>query len=96
MITVMVCVGSSCHVKGARGLIERFDEIVRQHGLRDKVTLKGSFCMERCGEGGVNWQIDAEQFTSPNQEHAVAIFREKVLKPCGVAAGAGPDGKGRE
>ena len=28
MITVMVCVGSSCHVKGARDIIEQFDEML--------------------------------------------------------------------
>ena len=81
MITVMVCVGSSCHLKGARRVIERFDELVREHGLKDRVALKGSFCMERCGEGGVNWRTDEEPFTSPTCEHAVRIFREKVLAP---------------
>jgi len=93
MITVMVCVGSSCHVKGARGVIERFDELVRQHGLKDRVMLKGSFCMERCGEKGVNWEIDQEQFTSPTLEHAVEIFQEKVLKPIGSEAGKGAETK---
>ena len=80
MITVMVCVGSSCHLKGARRVIERFDDLVREHGLKDKVALKGSFCMERCGERGVNWQIDDEPFTSPTCEDAVEVFRERVLK----------------
>ena len=57
MVTVTVCVGSSCHLRGARVVIERFNELLEKHGLQDKVGLKGSFCMERCGEG-VNWQID--------------------------------------
>ena len=79
MITVMVCVGSSCHLKGARRVIELFNELVQEYALKDRVLLKGSFCMERCGEGGVNWQIDEETFTSPTCEHAVGIFRSKVL-----------------
>ncbi|HUT58296.1 MAG TPA: (2Fe-2S) ferredoxin domain-containing protein [Phycisphaerae bacterium] len=80
MVTVTVCVGSSCHLKGARHVIVRFNELLKESGLENEVTLKGSFCMERCGEG-VNWQIDDEPFTSPSQDDAVETFRQRVLKP---------------
>ena len=83
MVTVTVCVGSSCHLRGARDVIVRFSELLERSGLTDKVTLKGSFCMERCGEG-INWQIDEEPFTSASQEEAVEAFGQKVLKPLGV------------
>ena len=82
MITVTVCVGSSCHLKGAREVIVRFNELLAEHGLKDKVELKGSFCMERCGEG-INWQIDDEPLTSATCEDAVQILRERVLDPAG-------------
>ncbi|NQT91323.1 MAG: (2Fe-2S) ferredoxin domain-containing protein [Lentisphaerae bacterium] len=77
MKTVTICVGSSCHLKGARALIERFDEMLKEHGLAEKVEVKGSFCMERCGEG-VNWQIDAEPFSSDSVEDAVKIFSQRM------------------
>ncbi|KPJ89501.1 MAG: hypothetical protein AMS17_01605 [Spirochaetes bacterium DG_61] len=80
MVSVTVCVGSSCHIKGAREVIMRFNELLKVHGLENRVELKGSFCMERCGEG-VNWQIDEEQFTSANVDEAVKFFYEKVIKP---------------
>ena len=83
MITVTVCVGSSCHIKGARVVIKRFQELLRQHELEDRVELKGSFCMERCGEG-MNWQIDDEALTSSSPEEAVAVFQQRVLLPLGV------------
>ena len=83
MITVTVCVGSSCHLKGARDVIVRFDQLVREHKLADKVELKGSFCMERCGEG-INWQIDDEPCTSAGEADAVETFRQKVLVPLGI------------
>jgi NADH:ubiquinone oxidoreductase subunit E len=79
MVSVTVCVGSSCHIKGAREVIMRFNELLKVHGLENRVELKGSFCMERCGEG-VNWQIDEEQFTSANVDEAVKFFYEKVIK----------------
>lgn len=80
MVTVTVCVGSSCHIKGARETIERFDALLAEHGLKGKVELKGSFCMSRCGEG-LNWQIDDEPMTSADVESAVATFRERVVAP---------------
>lgn len=77
MITVTVCVGSSCHIKGARELIARFSDFLTQEGIEDKVELKGSFCMERCGEG-VNWKINDEVVSSPSVEKGVKMFRKKV------------------
>ena len=85
MVTVTVCVGSSCHLMGARQVIMRFNEMLTTYGLQEKVLLKGSFCMERCGEG-VNWQIDDTPLTSATADDAVAIFRQRVLAPLGVTA----------
>lgn len=78
MVTVTVCVGSSCHIKGARDLIMRFNALLKEHSLEDKVELKGSFCMERCGEG-INWQIDEKPFTSDTVEDAVSTFKQKIV-----------------
>jgi len=57
----------------------RFDDMLKEHGLEDKVELKGSFCMERCGEG-VNWQIDDEPLTSLDVEDAVKTFKNRVIE----------------
>ena len=78
MVTVTVCVGSSCHLKGARQVIMRFNEMLTRYGLQEKVLLKGSFCMERCGEG-MNWRIGEENISSASVEEAVAVFRTRVL-----------------
>ena len=87
MITVTVCVGSSCHIKGARNVITRFNKMLKEHGLGDEVELKGSFCMERCGEG-INWQIDDEPYTSSSEEDAVWTFQEKIISPLQGEKGA--------
>ena len=83
MVTVTVCVGSSCHLKGAREVILRFNEVLARHGLEKQVALQGSFCMERCGEG-VNWKIDDETFSSADCDEAMAILQQKVLQPLGI------------
>lgn len=78
MITVTVCVGSSCHIKGARDLIKTFNDLLTENNLGDRVELKGSFCMERCGTG-VNWQIDDTVYSSSTVCEAVEIFKEKII-----------------
>ncbi len=79
MITVTVCVGSSCHIKGAREMIARFNDFLSKEGLQDKVELKGSFCMERCGEG-INWKINDEILSSSSVEEGAEVFRKKVME----------------
>ncbi|MHC4476963.1 MAG: (2Fe-2S) ferredoxin domain-containing protein [Planctomycetota bacterium] len=79
MITVTVCVGSSCHVKGAREMIACFSDFLTSEELEDKVELKGSFCMERCGEG-INWQINEETISSPNVQEGAKTLRRKIQK----------------
>ena len=78
MITVTVCVGSSCHIKGARDMITQFNDILTKEHLEKKVELKGSFCMERCGEG-INWMIGDEILSSPSAAEGAKLFRKKVL-----------------
>lgn len=78
MITVTVCVGSSCHIKGAREMIVRFNNFLASTGFEDKVELKGSFCMEHCGEG-INWKFNDEILSSPSADEGVEMFRKKVL-----------------
>jgi NADH:ubiquinone oxidoreductase subunit E len=79
MITVTICVGSSCHIKGAREMIAQFNDFLSKEGLQDKVELKGSFCMERCGEG-INWKINDEVLSSSSVEEGTEVFRKKVME----------------
>ena len=79
MITVTVCVGSSCHIKGAREMITRFNDFLTKEGLVDKVELKGAFCMEHCGEG-INWKINDEILSSSSIKEGAEMFQKKILE----------------
>ena len=47
MIIVEVCVGSSCHLKGAPEIVQLMrDAIAREH-LEEAIILTGSFCTGR-------------------------------------------------
>lgn len=51
MISLVVCVGSSCYVRGAERVAETFERLIRERGLDGRVELTGAFCMEQCSMG---------------------------------------------
>ena len=77
MIKVTVCIGSSCHIKGSRQVVEELQRLVGENWLKDKVELGGTFCMGRCKDG-VCVTVDAE-FFSVSPETTEEFFRSEVL-----------------
>ncbi len=56
---VVVCIGSSCHIKGSRNVVERLQTLIAEENLGDKVELGGTFCMGQC-QAGVCVSVDDE------------------------------------
>lgn len=75
---ITVCIGSSCHIKGSRQVVERLQELIAQKNLSDKVDLSGTFCMGKCQQG-VCVTVDGE-FFSVDPETVSEFFEEKILK----------------
>ena len=46
-----VCIGSSCHVKGSKSVIEQLQSLIAANNLGDKVELAGTFCTGNCEKG---------------------------------------------
>ena len=56
---ITVCIGSSCHIKGSRQVVEQLQYLIKQNGLGDRVELAGTFCMGKC-QMGVCVTVDDE------------------------------------
>lgn len=78
---ITVCIGSSCHIKGSRQVVESLQELIAQKNLSDKVDLSGTFCMGKCQQG-VCVTVDGE-FFSVDPETVSEFFEENVLKKVG-------------
>ena len=76
---VTVCIGSSCHIKGSRQVVEELQHLIADAGLEDKVELGGTFCMGRCQEG-VCVTVDGE-FHSVSPDNVKEFF-DKEVKEC--------------
>ena len=74
---ITVCIGSSCHIKGSRQVVESLQELIRAHGIGDKAELAGTFCMGRCQEGVCVLLDDA--FHSLTPETTEEFFNKEVL-----------------
>ena len=48
---VTVCIGSCCHIKGSRQVVEGLQYLIAKEDLGDKVELGGTFCMGKCQQG---------------------------------------------
>ena len=74
---ITVCIGSSCHIKGSRQVVEQLQYLISENGLADRVELGGTFCMGKCQQGVCVTVDDA--FHSVTPEGVDDFFRAEVL-----------------
>jgi len=77
-MTIYVCVGSGCHLKGSYEIIHLLKEAIKQHQLDATVELKASFCLGHC-VNGVSIKLDDETFTGFNKDNFNERFNETLL-----------------
>ena len=83
---IQICVGSSCHLKGAPEIVRLLKEAVAEHHLEKEVTLAGSFCIGKCNRVGVTVQVDDEVYTGVTKDDFKVFFQEHVLAKFGGQA----------
>ena len=77
MIKITVCIGSSCHIKGSRQVVEQLQYLIAENKLGDKVELGGTFCMGKCQQGVCVTVNDA--FYSVTPETVEEFFKKEIL-----------------
>ena len=75
---ITVCIGSSCHIKGSRQVVEQLQYLISENNLGDKIELGGTFCMGKCQQG-VCVTVD-DNFYSVTPDSANEFFNQNVLK----------------
>ena len=74
---ITICIGSSCHIKGSRQVVEQLQYLISKQNLGDKIELGGTFCMGKCQQG-VCVSVD-DEFHSVTPETVDSFFTSKVL-----------------
>ena len=70
-MTITICIGSSCHLKGSRTIIQKLEELITERQLNDKIELNGSFCMGECSN---------DELFSVSPETVNTFFENEVLR----------------
>ncbi len=74
---ITVCIGSSCHIKGSRQVVETLQRLIKENNAGDKVELGGTFCMGNCQQG-VCVTVD-DVFHSVTPETVEEFFCNEVM-----------------
>lgn len=77
MVKITVCIGSSCHIKGSRQVVEGLQTLIAEKNVGNKVELGGTFCMGKCQQGVC--VTVGEEFFSVTPETVVEFFEKEVL-----------------
>ena len=77
MLKITVCIGSSCHIKGSRQVVEQLQYLISENNIGDKVELGGTFCMGKCQQGVCVTVNDS--FHSVTPETVGEFFSKEVL-----------------
>ena len=77
MLKITVCIGSSCHIKGSRQVVEQLQALIAEKNIADKVDLSGTFCLGQCQQG-VCVTVNGE-FFSVSPETVGEFFEKEVL-----------------
>jgi len=75
LIEITVCFGSSCYLRGSARVVSAIQSYLDAEGIQACVTLKGSFCLDRCTDG-VTVQAGKRVFTRVTPETVDHILRE--------------------
>lgn len=77
LLTISVCIGSACHLKGSYNVISSLQELINHHRLKEKIEIKGAFCLGNCTQA-VSVEVD-EKVYSVTPSNVEDFFTKEVL-----------------
>ncbi len=83
-IEITLCMGSSCFARGNNRVLAGLEEMIRRNGWTEAVSLAGSRCSNRCGDGP-NLTIDGALHCARDLGAVEALIAGK-LESCGSTA----------
>ena len=79
MVFIEVCVGSSCHLKGAPEIVELLRKAITENRLEDEIVLSGSFCTGRCNRIGVTVTVGEDVYTGITPDGFRDFWNNKIM-----------------
>ncbi|MBU3129888.1 (2Fe-2S) ferredoxin domain-containing protein [Clostridium tagluense] len=76
---ILVCIGSSCHVRGSYSIMNELKSMITEKHLDSEVYVKPAFCLGYC-KLGVTIKVDEQLVTGVTKENLTEVFDKYVLK----------------
>ena len=76
-INITVCIGSGCHVKGSRDIINILKEYIKKKDRTLNLDLEACFCQEHCTEGVVV-KFDQDLVTNVSKDNILDILINRL------------------
>ena len=76
---ITVCIGSSCHLKGSRQVVDKLRVLVSENKLESKIELAGTFCLGQCQLGVCVKIDDGDEVFSVTPDSVDTFFTKDVL-----------------
>lgn len=77
-MTVQICIGSACHLKGSYHVISQLKTLIESEALESQVTLKSSFCLGACS-GAVSVKINDQPVIGILPDQTETFFKEQIV-----------------
>lgn len=81
MVEIKICVGGSCHLRGAREIIEELNRLIIKNEVIEKVHMEARSCMGEC-LNGVCMEMDGEKYTNMTAEAVRELFEDRIMPIC--------------
>jgi NADH:ubiquinone oxidoreductase subunit E len=75
MLTVEICMGTSCHLMGAQDLMDVLDALPAEQRLQ--IEIKGVACFKNCGKGP-NIRINGESLGNPTPDSLLEALQANL------------------
>lgn len=78
-MSIFVCVGSACHLKGSYNLINQLQQIIEERRLGDEVVVKAALCLGHC-TNAVSARVNGGEVVSLSNENLAGFFEKNVME----------------
>lgn len=79
MIKIQICIGSSCHLKGAPEIVRLLQKYIKDNSCEDRIALTGTLCAGRCNRDGVTVTVGDDVYTGVTPEGFDAFWNDKIV-----------------
>lgn len=77
-MSIFVCVGSACHLRGSYNIINRLQQLIEDSHLEDRVEIKAALCLGKCTDA-VSVRVGEGEVVSLSRENIDSFFKETVI-----------------